>query len=117
MGVEQDHRRTDQSDGEAAGSKGSSYRNTVPRIMPMNGDGCSSDAGIGDKTATARPRLVTVTGCPSPCKLRARASQTPDFADRRGLPAKSETVRSPSTPVWLRHRLLTQTQFYVTKTT
>ena len=66
MRVEQDHRRADQSDGEAAGSKGSSYRNTVPRIIPMNGGGCSSDAGIGDKTATGRPRLVTVTGRPSP---------------------------------------------------
>ena len=63
--VEQDHREADQSDAEAAGSKGSSYSSTVPRIIPMNAGSFSFDPGIGDNTATGRPRLVIVTGWPS----------------------------------------------------
>ena len=36
MRIKQDHRKADQSEGEAAGSKGSSYFTTVPRITPIN---------------------------------------------------------------------------------
>ena len=65
MRIEQDHRNADQSDGGAAGSNGSSYRNTVPRIIPMNGGSFSPGAGTGDSTATGRPRFVIVTDPPS----------------------------------------------------
>lgn len=65
IGVEQDHRDADQSDGGAAGSNGSSYRNTVPRIIPMNGGSFSPSADTGDSTATGRPRFVIVTDPPS----------------------------------------------------
>ena len=65
MRIEQDHRNADQSDGGAAGSNGSSYRNTVPRIIPMNGGGFSPGPGTGDSTATGRPRFVIVTDRPS----------------------------------------------------
>ena len=58
---QQGHRKADQSDGEVAGSKGSSYFNTVPRSIPMKGGGFSSGAGTGDRTATGRPRFVIVT--------------------------------------------------------
>ena len=64
MGVQQDQRWADQSEGIVAGAKGSSYPNTVPRIMPTNG-GAFSVVGNGDSTATGRPRLVMVTGRPS----------------------------------------------------
>ena len=61
----QDHRNADQSDGGAAGSNGSSYRNTVPRIIPMNGGNSSPDVGTCDSTATGRPRFVIVADPPS----------------------------------------------------
>lgn len=63
--IEQDHRKTDQSAGGAAGSNGSSYRNTVPRIIPMNGGSFSPGAGTGESAATGRPRFVIVTDLPS----------------------------------------------------
>ena len=63
--IKRDHRTADQSDGGAAGSNGSSYRNTVPRIIPMNGGSFSPGAGTGDNTATGRPRFVIVTDPPS----------------------------------------------------
>ena len=52
MRIKQDHRKADQSEGEAAGSKGSSYFITVPRIIPINPECVPSDAGTGDNTAT-----------------------------------------------------------------
>ena len=65
MPLEQDYRKIDQSEGAVAGSKGSSYFTTVPRIIPMNAECVSSDAGTGDSTATGRPRFVIVTVSPS----------------------------------------------------
>ena len=65
MRIKQDHRKADQSEGAVAGSKGSSYFTTVPRIIPMNAEYVSSDAGTGDSTATGRPRFVIVTVSPS----------------------------------------------------
>ena len=50
--IERDHRNADQSDGGVAGSNGSPYRNTVPRIIPMNGRSVSPDAGMA---VTAEP--------------------------------------------------------------
>ncbi len=74
MHVEQDHRNADQSDGGLAGSNGSSYRNTVPLIIPMNGGSFPSGTGTGDSTATGRPRFVIVTDPPSGFGLAATAS-------------------------------------------
>ena len=64
--VEQDHSAADQSDGEVAGPKGSSYLSTVPRIAPTSGPGPSFEGGH-EITATGRPRLVMVTDWPVPC--------------------------------------------------
>ena len=60
----QNQRSASQSEGDAAGARGSSYASTVPRIMPRK-DGTSRSTGGGDKTATGRPRLVMVTERPS----------------------------------------------------
>ena len=57
MRIKQDHRKADQSEGAGAGSKGSSYFTTVPRIIPMNAEYVSSDAGTGDSTATVSPAV------------------------------------------------------------
>jgi len=65
MRIKQDHRKADQSECEVAGSKGSSYLTTVPRIIPINPERVSSGAGTGDNTATGRPRFVIVTASPS----------------------------------------------------
>ena len=51
MRVEDDHRRADQSSGEAAGSNGSSYLITDPRMLPKIGFAGSADGGK-DTTAT-----------------------------------------------------------------
>ena len=64
VGVQNDHRPAAQSDGSAAGRNGSSYASTEPRNTPRIG-GFSSVRGAGESTATARPRLVMVTGSPS----------------------------------------------------
>ena len=61
MGVEDDHRLAAQSDGSAAGSKGSSYSSTEPGIAPMIGM-VPLAGGSGDNIATGRPRFVIVTG-------------------------------------------------------
>ena len=56
MGVEDDHRLAAQSDGSAAGSKGSSYSSTEPGIAPMIGM-VPLAGGSGDNIATGRPRF------------------------------------------------------------
>lgn len=56
-----DHRVAVQSDGSAAGSKGSSYSSTEPGIAPMIGM-VPLAGGSGDNIATGRPRFVIVTG-------------------------------------------------------
>lgn len=59
----QNQRSASQSEGDAAGAKGSSYASAVPRTIPRKG-GASRSTG-GDNTATGRPRLVMVTERPS----------------------------------------------------
>ena len=61
MRIKQNYRKADLLEGEVAGSKGASYFTTVPRIVPIDPECVSSDAGIGDSTATGRPRFVIAT--------------------------------------------------------
>ena len=90
----QDHRKADQSEGEVAGSKGSSYFTTVPRINPINPECVSSDAGTGDNTATGRPRFVIVTAPPSRF-ISLDNAQTPRLElRRRDLPCRHPILPS-----------------------
>ena len=66
MRIEDDHLKADQSSAGTAGSSGSSYFSTVPRMLPMN-DCVGPVDGGNDTTATGCPRLVTVTDSPVSC--------------------------------------------------